>query len=103
MLFRVLGRLLDDKEHLVEGLDSGALDEVFVALRDAPIDLAVQLPGLRHPKVVHLRPEMNLRFLASVIFEFFRSASVQQSVGCDHCNMTFSTFDWEAVKWLSKE
>lgn len=40
--------------HLVKSLHSGALNEVFVALRNTPVDLAIQLPRLWHSKVVHL-------------------------------------------------
>ena len=48
------GRRGGQKEDLVKGLHSGALDEVRVALWDTPIDLSVQLAGLRHAKIVHL-------------------------------------------------
>ncbi len=45
------------QKHLVKGLHSGALDEVLIALGDAPVDLPIQLPRLWHAKVVHLAVE----------------------------------------------
>lgn len=45
-------------EHLLEGLDSAALNEIAVRLRDTPVDFAIQLARFRHSKVVLLAVEL---------------------------------------------
>lgn len=44
--------------YLLESLHSAAVNEVVIWLLDAPVDLAVQLSGLRHTKVVLLAVEI---------------------------------------------
>lgn len=50
--------LSEPAAHLLEGLHSASINEVVVRLLDSPVDLAIKLAGLGHPKVVLLTVEV---------------------------------------------